>query len=86
MEIELSTNFLKRSKKLSKHEKVLLSKKVDVFRQSPGDPRLKNHPLTGKLKGLLSFSLTYSKRVVFMYINKNKALFIDVGTHDEVYK
>lgn len=86
MEIELSSNFLRKAKKLSKKEKVLLSEKVDIFRANPDDLGLKTHPLTGKLKGLLSFSLNYSKRVIFLYIKPNKVLFFDIGSHDEVYR
>ena len=86
MDIELSSNFLKKTKKLSKEEKILLSGRVEIFRKNVNDSRLKTHPLTGKLKGLLSFSLNYSKRVVFVYLEKGKVLFIDVGSHNEVYK
>jgi len=42
--------------------------------------------LIGKLKGMLSFSLDYSKRVVFLYIEPNKVLFFDIGSHNEVYR
>lgn len=86
MDVELSSNFLKRAKKLSKEEKLLLSDRVEIFRKNTRDPRLRTHPLTGKLKGLLSFSLNYSKRVVFVYLGKERTLLIDVGSHDEVYK
>ncbi len=86
MEIELSSNFLRKAKKLSKKEKVLLSQKVDIFRANPSDPRLKTHPLTGKLRGLLSFSLNYSRRITFLYIEPDKVLFFDIGSHDEVYR
>ncbi|KKR70846.1 MAG: hypothetical protein UU12_C0016G0005 [Candidatus Woesebacteria bacterium GW2011_GWA2_40_7b] len=86
MDIELSSNFLKKAKRLSKEEKVLLSDRIEIFRDNVNDSRLKIHPLTGKLKGLLSFSLNYSKRVTFVYLEKEKVLFIDVGSHDQVYK
>jgi len=86
MEIELSSNFLRKAKKLSNKEKVLLSERADIFRKNPNDPRLKTHALIGKLKGMLSFSLDYSKRVVFLYIEPNKVLFFDIGSHNEVYR
>ncbi len=82
----MSSNFLKKAKRLSKEEKVLLSDRIEIFRDNVNDSRLKIHPLTGKLKGLLSFSLNYSKRVTFVYLEKEKVLFIDVGSHDQVYK
>jgi mRNA-degrading endonuclease YafQ of YafQ-DinJ toxin-antitoxin module len=41
--------------------------------------------LSGELKGLWSFSIEYDCRVIFEFIEDNKALFIDIGSHDEVY-
>jgi len=37
------------------------------------------------LKGLFAFSIKRRKRVKFSFFDKNKTLFIDVGSHDEVY-
>jgi len=86
MEIALSSNFLRKAKKLSKKDKILLSERTDIFRNNPNDSRLKTHPLTGKLKGMLSFSINYSKRVIFLYVEPNKVLFFDIGSHNEVYR
>lgn len=86
MEVELSSHFLKRARNLSTQEKQKLSQHTEWFRQNPRDPRLKNHALTGKFKGLYSFSLTYGKRVTYILIDNQTALFIDVGSHDEVYR
>jgi mRNA-degrading endonuclease YafQ of YafQ-DinJ toxin-antitoxin module len=86
MEIAFSSNFLRKAKKLSKKDKILLSERTDIFRNNSNNPRLKTHPLTGKLKGMLSFSLNYSKRVIFLYVEPNKVLFFDIGSHNEVYR
>ncbi len=85
MEVELSSNFLRKARKLSQKEKLLLSDKTEIFRADPNNPRLKTHALTGKLKGLVSFSLNYSKRVIFIHLEPDKVLFIDIGPHNEVY-
>ncbi|KHE91841.1 MAG: hypothetical protein K8F52_07115 [Candidatus Scalindua rubra] len=55
------------------------------FTENPFHPSLKTHNLSGKLKGYLAFSITYEYRLVFKFISENKALLIDIGTHDEVY-
>lgn len=86
MEIQFSSHFIKRAKRLSSKEKRQLSERVEWFRKDPQDSRLKVHALTGRLKGLLSFSLTYGKRVVFVFVKQNVALFVDVGSHDDVYR
>ena len=59
--------------------------RLDKFCQDPFDPILKTHKLSGKLKGLWSFSIEYDCRVIFEFIEDNKALFIDIGSHDEIY-
>jgi len=61
--------------------------KLELFVDDPFDARLKTHKLSGKLKNLWSFSIEYDLRVVF-YFTKDKpkkAIFVDIGTHDEVY-
>lgn len=86
MEVELSSNFIKRARRLSEQEKRKLSSTTEWFRHDPRDPRLKTHALTGKLKGLYSFSISYGKRVTYVVANKTTALFTDVGSHNEVYR
>ncbi|MBK7957282.1 MAG: type II toxin-antitoxin system mRNA interferase toxin, RelE/StbE family [Bacteroidetes bacterium] len=61
--------------------------RLEVFIVDPFDSRLKTHKLSGKLKDLWSFSIDQDLRVVF-YFTKDKpkkAVFIDIGNHDEVY-
>lgn len=70
---------------LPRSEQILLSKKTQVFITNQSDPRLKTHQLTGKLKNIHSFSLTYSKRVLFT-VEDNKTIFVAVGAHDQVYR
>ncbi|MEK7141843.1 MAG: hypothetical protein AAB800_04890 [Patescibacteria group bacterium] len=86
MDIELSTNFLKRARRLSAQEKQKLSERTEWFRINPHDPRLKTHALTGKLKGLYAFSVSFGTRVTYLLVTKTTALFTDVGSHDEVYR
>ena len=58
---------------------------MSIFSQDPFDPKLRTHKLTGKLKGLWSFSISYDCRVIFRFINDHDVLLIDIGSHDEVY-
>ncbi|MFN3851276.1 MAG: type II toxin-antitoxin system YafQ family toxin [Spirosomataceae bacterium] len=45
---------------------------------------MRTHKLSGKLKAFWSFSILYDLRVIFQFIDEN-TVFIDIGTHDEVY-
>jgi len=60
---------------------------LEIFVADPFDVKLKTHKLSGKLKGLFSFLITYSLRVVFYFTHDRpqKAIFVNIGDHDEVY-
>ena len=59
--------------------------RVAIFQENPFDPKLKTHRLSGQLHGLWSFSIDYDMRVVFSFVEPGRALFVDIGTHEEVY-
>jgi len=40
--------------------------------------------MSGKLKGLYSFSVEYDCRIIFYFFD-DKAVLIDIGKHDDVY-
>ena len=58
---------------------------LPVFISNPFDPRLRTHKLSGKLDGLLSFWVDYDVRIVFYFEGEDRTVFLDIGTHDEVY-
>lgn len=59
--------------------------KLETFIANPYDPELKNHKLSGQLKGLRAISVAYDCRIVFSMIEENTALLVSIGSHDEVY-
>lgn len=59
--------------------------KLEQFTGDPFDPSLKTHKLSGKLKELWSFSVDYDARVLFYFTEDGNAVFVDIGSHDEVY-
>lgn len=81
----LKKSFRKRIKGTSSED--IFWAAVELFIADPQNQQLKAHKLSGKLKGLWSFSVEYDVRVVFYYTNDKpqKAIFIDIGNHDEVY-
>jgi mRNA-degrading endonuclease YafQ of YafQ-DinJ toxin-antitoxin module len=60
-------------------------KKLKQFTLDPFDPSLKTHKLSGKLKEYWSFSVDYDARVLFYFTEDEKAVFVDIGSCDEVY-
>ena len=59
--------------------------RVDAFKNDPFEPNLRTHKPSGKLKDLWGFSIEYALRVVFYFSNTKRAVFIDIGSHKEVY-
>jgi len=74
-------------KRIRKNE--MLRKKfwerLELFLSSPFAPQLRTHKLSGKLEGQWAFSVDEDYRVVFEFIGEDRALLIDIGSHDEVY-
>ncbi|MCU0770491.1 MAG: type II toxin-antitoxin system YafQ family toxin [Verrucomicrobia bacterium] len=60
-------------------------KRVEIFQEDPFDARLRTHKLSGDLAEFWSFSVEYNVRVLFLFATKNRVVFTDIGTHDEVY-
>ena len=59
--------------------------KLEEFIHDPYSPSLKTHKLHGRLKDLSAFSLTHDLRVAFYFVDSNRVILEDIGTHDEVY-
>ncbi len=59
--------------------------KLQEFILDPFAPSLKTHKLHGRLKELWAFSITYSLRIAFHFMDTNHVVFEDIGTHDEIY-
>lgn len=89
MEVSFSTSF---KKSFSKRIKGTVSEpefwnRLETFTTEPFNTKLKTHKLSGKLKGLWGFSIERNLRVVFYFTKDkpHKAVFTDIGCHDEVY-
>ncbi len=88
MEVSFSSSFKRAFKKRIKGNVDLEARfwqKLEQFTVDPFSPSLKAHKLSGKLKEFWSFSIDHSERVLFYFVDDNKAVFVDVGSHDEVY-
>lgn len=84
MEIKFSPNFRKAYNKSTIKIRKAFGKRLRLFKQDSSYPLLRDHQLTGKLKGYRAFSITGDVRVVY-YINDNIAYLVDIGTHNQVY-
>lgn len=86
MEIRTSAHFERRYKKLSQPIKEKAKKQEKLFITDPFDSRLFTHKLHGKDQRKWSYSIDYDYRIKFIFLNNNGVLYVDIGTHDEVYR
>ncbi len=56
-----------------------------MFLDNSLHPLLRDHALTGSKKSLRAFSITGDIRVLY-YVKDGIAYFVDIGTHNQVYK
>ncbi len=82
MKISYAPKFVRQYKKLTWEMQELVAKRENIFRKDPFDPRLKTHKLSGALDGFYAFSITYSHRVIFKFIDPVNIHFHQVGDHD----
>lgn len=59
--------------------------RINLFKANPRNPILENHKLTGAKKGLNSFSITGDIRIVYLPISEDEVVFMDIGSHNQVY-
>ena len=77
-------HYLKRVK-YSKNLNIIFDEKVNLFVVDPNNKVLNNHKLIGKIRELYSFSVTGDIRIIYQWIDSKRVLFLDIGSHNQVY-
>lgn len=86
MRIDFHRHFRKRYAKLAPNIQTKVDEVLFRFRINPRDPGLRNHALSGDLLGRRAIWVTGDIRAVFeLHDDYAVVLFIDVGTHAQVY-
>lgn len=88
VEVSFSSSFKRAFKKRIKGNADLEARfwqKLEQFTVDPFDLSLRTHKLSGNLKEFWSFSVDYDERVLFYFTEDERAVFVDIGSHDEVY-
>lgn len=85
--IELHRSFVKNYiKRIDKNEKLRTQyeARVEMFIAGRRARPLNDHALTSDLQGRRAFSITGDIRVIYIEF-KDRIIFLDVGTHNQVY-
>lgn len=59
--------------------------RIALFKSDPKNSLLKDHGLTGAKKKLRAFSVTGDIRIVYLPVSDTEVVFIDIGSHNQVY-
>ncbi len=86
MKIKFYKNFEKKYKRLPAKLKLKVKERNKIFSQDPFDPILNNHALQGKYYGYRSINITGDIRIVYKFLDKNVALFVDIDSHSNLYR
>ena len=87
MKIRFAKTFHKGMRKLSEKNQIRVHAALRVFESDPFAPSLRNHKLQGMKRNMHSISAGYDLRLVYSEKDGHVlVLFIDVGSHDEVYR
>ena len=78
-------SFVRDYKKLPIEIQEEVRERIALFKNRDNHESLKVHKLKGSLKNCHSFSVTYAHRIVFIWEDKQTAVFLAFGDHD-VYK
>jgi addiction module RelE/StbE family toxin len=88
MRIIYSRHFIKRFKARIKPNPKLVKqyeKRLRMFMKDPQSKQLRDHKLVGSLKNARAFSVTGDVRVIYRRENKGTVVFVNIGTHNQVY-
>lgn len=88
MKIEYTSSFLRSYKKIVSRRPdaaVSVLQKVVLFLHDRNSQSLELHKLKGQLKDVWSFSVEKDLRIIVDLKDPEKILFVDIGSHDQVY-
>jgi len=87
MTVVLHRNFRKGLEDLNPSQKKRVGVILQIFKNNPFAPQLRNHALHGKQKGRRAISAGGDVRLVFTETNNYEQVhFLSVGTHNQVYE
>ncbi len=87
MRIDFHKRFKKQYRKLPQNIRTKVDSTLRQFRQDPFQPKLRNHALTGSMKGKRSISVTGDMRIIFEeFDDYTVVIMLRVGNHGRLYK
>ena len=86
MQPDYHKNFKKQFEKLPVKIQNKFEERLVLFFQNQFHPILSNHSLSGEYEGCRSINVTGDIRAIFYVKNDGNIVFINIGSHPELYK
>ena len=86
MKPEYHKSFRKQFDKLPLKIQDKFGERLDMFLQNQFHPLLDNHSLTGEYEGCRSINITGNIRAIFYLKTESDIVFINIGSHPELYE
>lgn len=90
MTIKLHRKFLKQLRKAPREIQAAFDARLELFVSNPGHPLLRNHALTGNYLGYRSINITGDWRAIYKEVDSILddpfVVFVDLGTHSQLYR
>ena len=86
MKPEYHKNFRRQFDKLSVKIQDKFEKKLSLFLQNQFHPFLNNHSLAGEYKDCRSINIAGNIRAIFYVKQNGGVIFINIGSHSELYE
>lgn len=86
MRVNFGREFEKRLRKAPEKVRAAFVRRLKTFRSDKFNALLNNHALKGKYGGCRSINVTGDWRAVYKDVGKDWVLFVEIGTHSQLYK
>jgi len=83
--VNFHRRFEKKLRRLNAKQQERFFERLRLFQNDPYHDILDNHPLKGKLKGYRSIDVAGDLRAIYKEDSPWLAIFVDVGTHSQLY-
>ena len=85
MNILTEKKFNKAYCKLPESIKAKFKARISLFLVDEFHPLLENHALAGKYEGFRSINITGDFRAIYYLANQDIVIFVNIGTHSQLY-
>ncbi len=85
MRIIFKKSFIKQYKKLPSKIKQKVQERNVLFGKDRYNPIFNNHTLQGKYMGYRSISVSGDLRIIYKSLDTDIVLFVEIGTHSNLY-